>query len=53
MSKIKSLKWVDEDDPIFTGQFTISSPRRKSSEEQNHEDLLDALKNHLSNDKET
>jgi len=48
MAKIKSIRWADKDDPIFTGRFTISSHRKKSDEEQNHDDLLDALKNHLS-----
>ena len=54
MAKIISSKWLDKDDPIFTGRFTISSHRKKSDEEQNYDDLLDALKNHLStgNDKE-
>ena len=54
MAKIKSIRWADKDDPIFTGRFTFSSHRKKSDEEQNHDDLLDALKNHLStgNDKE-
>ena len=54
MAKIISEKWLDKDDPIFTGRFTISSHRKKSDEEQTHDDLLDALKNHLStgNEKE-
>ena len=54
MAKIISSKWLDKDDPIFTGRVNISSHRKKSDEEQNHDHLLDALKNHLStgNDKE-
>ena len=54
MAKSYPFRWADKDDPIFTGRVTISSHRKKSDEEQNHDDLLDALKNHLStgNDKE-
>tara|TARA_B110000444_G_C18418235_1_gene401189 strand:+ start:102 stop:263 length:162 start_codon:yes stop_codon:yes gene_type:complete len=48
MAKIISQKWADKDDPIFTGRVTISSHRKKPDEEQNYNDLLDALKNHLS-----
>ena len=48
MAKIKSIRWADKDDPIFTGRFTISSHRKKSAEAQNHDDLLNALKDHLS-----
>ena len=52
MAKIISSKWLDKDDPIFTGRFTISSHRKKSDEEQNYDDLLDALKNHLSSEED-
>ena len=53
MAKIKSIRWADKDDPIFTGRFTISSHRKKPYEEQSHDDLLDALKNHLSSEEDT
>ena len=48
MAKIKSIRWADKDDPIFTGRVTISSHRKKPDKDQLHDDLLDALKNHLS-----
>ena len=50
MAKIISIKWLDKDDPIFTGRVTISSHRKKSVEEQSHHDLLDALENRPIND---
>ena len=53
MAKIISKKWLDKDDPIFTGRVTISSRIRKSEEEQNYDDLLDAFKNHLSSEDDT
>ena len=52
MAKIKSIRWADKDDPIFTGRFTISSHRKKSAEEENYDDLLDALKNHLTSEED-
>ena len=52
MAKIISQKWADKDDPIFTGRVTISSHRKKSDEEQTHDDLLDVLKNHLSSEED-
>jgi hypothetical protein len=48
MAKIKSIRWADKDESIFTGRVTISSHRKKLDEDQHHDDLLDALKNHLS-----
>ena len=50
MAKIKSIRWADKDDPIFTGRVTISSHRKKPDKDQLHDDLLDALKNHLSSE---
>ena len=50
MAKSKSISWADKDDPIFTGRVTISSHRKKSDEEQKHDDLLGALENHLSSE---
>ena len=52
MAKIISKKWLDKDDPIFTGRVTISSHRKKSYEEQTYDDLLDVLKNHLSSEED-
>jgi hypothetical protein len=48
MAKIKSIRWADKDDPIFTGRVIVSSHRKKPDEDQRYDDLLDALKNHLS-----
>ena len=52
MAKSYPFRWADKDDPIFTGRVTISSHRKKSDEEQNYADLLDALKNHLSSEED-
>ena len=30
MVKIKSISWVEKDDPMFTGRFTVSSHRNIS-----------------------
>ena len=30
MVKIKSISWVEKDDPMFTGRFTVSSHRNVS-----------------------
>jgi hypothetical protein len=48
MAKIKSIRWADKDDPIFTGRVIVSSHRKKPDQDQRHDDLLDALKDYLS-----
>jgi hypothetical protein len=52
MAKIKSIRWADKDDPIFTGRVTISSHRKKPNQEQSQDDLLDALENYLSSEED-
>lgn len=52
MAKIISSKWLDKEDPVFTGRFTNLSHRKKPDKDQHQDDLLDALKNHLSSEEE-
>jgi len=40
MAKIISRKWLDEDDPIFTGRVNISSPKRVAEEQAKYDKLM-------------
>ena len=43
MGKIISASWVEKDDPMFTGRFTISS-KKQSQNKENSNSLRTAIR---------
>ena len=41
MAKITSISWVEKDDPMFTGKFTVSSNNKKDKSKTTKEKVLD------------
>ena len=53
MVKITSRSWVEKDDPMFTGKFTVSSSNKKDkSKAKQNDELNKTEKKELNKDKD-
>ena len=53
MAKITSISWVEKDDPMFTGKFTVSSNNKKDKSKAKQNDKSNkAEKKELTKDKD-
>ena len=53
MAKITSRSWVEKDDPMFTGKFTVSSNNKNDKSKAKQNDKLNKTeKKELTKDKD-